>query len=45
MRIDMCMEIDEFGTIFLEVDNKIYAVEDIEAKDFLGWVIRDVVSE
>lgn len=45
MRIDVSLEIDEFGTVLLEAGNKIYMVDDLEVKDFLEWVVRDVVSE
>ena len=45
MRIDARLEIDEFGSLMLYVGNSIYMVDDPEAKDFLVWVIHDVVSE
>ena len=45
MRIDMVLEVNEFGQLILEVDDNIYAVDNLETKDFLEWVIRDVISE
>lgn len=45
MRIDVCLELDECGSVLLEANNKIYIVDSLEVKDFLEWVIRDVVSE
>lgn len=45
MRIDMVLEIDVFGSLILEVGDNFYMVEDLEVKDFLEWVVRDVLSE
>lgn len=44
MRIDMCLVVDECGSLILEVDGGFYMVDDLEVKDFLEWVVRDVVS-
>lgn len=44
MRVNMVMEIDSTGALVIEAGGRCYfAPEDVS--DFLGWVMRDVVSE
>lgn len=44
MRVDMVMEIDSTGSLFIEVGGRCYFVPE-DVRDFLGWVMSDVVSE
>lgn len=45
MRIDMRVEVDDAGRMFVGVDGDWYYVDSDEVRDFLGWVMCDVVSE
>lgn len=45
MRIDMQVEVDSTGAMFVMAGGGCYFVGSSDARDFLGWVIRDVVSE
>ena len=45
MSIDMRVEIDSTGAMYVMAGGGCYFVGSSDARDFLGWVIRDVVSE
>lgn len=45
MRIDMQLEVDDVGRMFVGAGGDWYYVDSVEVKDFLGWVMCDVVSE
>lgn len=45
MRIDMQVEVDSTGAMYVMAGGACYFVGGSGARDFLGWVIRDVVSE
>ena len=45
MSIDMRVEVDSAGAMFVMAGGTCYFVGSSDARDFLGWVIRDVVSE
>lgn len=45
MSIDMRVEVDSTGAMFVEVGGGCYFVGSSDVRDFLEWVIRDVVSE
>lgn len=45
MRVDMVVEITGCGAMFIMAGGKRYFVGDNGARDFLGSVMRDVVSE
>ena len=45
MRVDMQVEIDSTGAMFVTAGGVCYFVASRGVKDFLGRVMRDVVSE
>lgn len=45
MRINIAVEVDSTGAMFVEAGGACYFVGSSEVKDFLGWVMCDVVSE
>jgi len=45
MRIDMQVEVDSTGAMFVMAGGRCYFVGGQSVKDFLGGVMRDVVSE
>ena len=45
MRVDMQVEVDGTGAMFVMAGGRCYFVGSLEVKDFLGGVMRDVVSE
>ena len=45
MPIDMRVDVDSTGAMFVMAGGGCYFVGSSAARDFLEWVIRDVVSE
>lgn len=45
MRIDMQVEVDSAGAMFVMAGGVCYFVGSSDVRDFLGGVMRDVVSE
>lgn len=45
MRIDMQVDVDSTGAMFVMAGGRCYFVGSSDARDFLGGVMRDVVSE
>lgn len=45
MLTDMRVEVDSTGAMFVVAGGGCYFVGSSDARDFLEWVIRDVVSE
>ena len=45
MSIDMRVEVDSTGAMYVMAGGGCYFVGSSDARDFLEWVIRDVVSE
>nr|DAP09503.1 MAG TPA: hypothetical protein [Caudoviricetes sp.] len=45
MPIDMRVEVDSTGAMFIMAGGGCYFVCSSDAREFLEWVIRDVVSE
>ena len=45
MLIDMKVGVDSTGAMFVTAGGRCYFVGSSDARDFLGWVISDVVSE
>lgn len=45
MRVDFVVEVDSTGAMFIEAGGRCYFVRVGEVRDFLGGVMRDVVSE
>ena len=45
MRVDMVVEVDSTGAMFVVAGGRCYFVGSSDAKDFLGGVMRDVVSD
>lgn len=45
MRIDMQVEVDSTGAMFVMAGGRCYFVGSSDVRDFLGGVMRDVVSE
>ena len=45
MSIDMRVEVDSTGAMFVMAGGGCYFVGSSDARGFLEWVIRDVVSE
>ncbi len=45
MRIDMQVEVDSTGAMYVRAGEACYFVGSSDARDFLGWVMRNVVSE
>ena len=45
MSIDMRVEVDSTGLMYVMAGGGCYFVSRSSARDFLEWVIRDVVSE
>jgi len=43
--IDMRVEVDSTGAMYVMAGGGCYFVGSSDARDFLEWVIRDVVSE
>lgn len=45
MLFDMRVEVDITGAMYIIAGDDCYFVGNSDARDFLEWVIRDVVSE
>lgn len=45
MSLDMRVEIDSAGAMFVMAGGRCYFVGSLDVRDFLGGVMRDVVSE
>lgn len=45
MSIDMRVEVDSAGAMCVMAGGGCYFVDSLDVRDFLAWVIRDVVSE
>ena len=45
MRVDIQVEVDSTGAMFVMAGGRCYFVGSSDVRDFLGGVIRDVVSE
>lgn len=45
MSIDMRVEVDSTGAMYVMAGGACYFVGSLDVRDFLEWVIRDVVSE
>lgn len=45
MLVDMRVEVDSTGAMYVMAGGGCYFVGSSDARDFLEWVIRDVVSE
>ena len=45
MSIDMTVTVDSTGAMYVMAGGACYFVGSSDARDFLEWVIRDVVSE
>lgn len=45
MSIDVRVEVDSTGAMFVMAGGGCYFVGSSDARDFLEWVIRDAVSE
>ena len=45
MRVNIVVEVDSTGAMFIEAGGRCYFVGSREVVDFLGGVMRDVVSE
>lgn len=45
MPVDMRVDVDSTGAMFVMAGGGCYFVGSSEVRDFLGWVIRNVVSE
>lgn len=45
MSLDMRVEVDSTGAMYVMAGGGCYFVGSSSARDFLEWVIRDVVSE
>ena len=45
MSVEMRVEVDSTGAMFVMAGGGCYFVGSSDARDFLEWVIRDVVSE
>lgn len=45
MPVDMRVDVDSTGAMFVMAGEACYFVGSSDARDFLGWVMRNVVSE